>query len=141
MLALDANILIRAVLGRRVRAILTAYAGIVPFFVVDTVAQEAHLRLPEILAKRQKDPQLGLAVLAEVLEQIDVVELAFYEDFEKDAKSRLVRRDLQDWPTAALALALDCPIWTEDNDFFRTGIATWTTDRVEIFLRSSVRPS
>ena len=27
-----------------------------------------------------------------------------------------------------------CPVWTEDADFFRTGIATWTTDRVELYL-------
>ena len=50
-------------------------------------------------------------------------------------------RDIEDWPTAALALTLGCPIWTEDADFFGTGIATWTTDRVKIFLCSLVRPS
>jgi hypothetical protein len=25
-------------------------------------------------------------------------------------------------------------VWTEDADFFGTGIATWTTDRVELYL-------
>jgi hypothetical protein len=25
--------------------------------------------------------------------------------------------------------------WTEDQDFFGSGIATWTTDRVELYLR------
>jgi hypothetical protein len=29
---------------------------------------------------------------------------------------------------------LECPIWTEVRDFFGTGLATWTSDRVEIFL-------
>ncbi len=29
---------------------------------------------------------------------------------------------------------LQCPIWTEDADFFGTGVATWTTDRVELLL-------
>ncbi|MBV9033459.1 MAG: nucleotide-binding protein [Acidobacteriaceae bacterium] len=141
MLALDANILIRAVLGKRAREILTAYAGLVPFFVTNTVAQEAWLRLPEILANRQKDPQLAIEVLEQVLEQIDIVEPAFYKGSEDDAKRRLMKRDVKDWPTAALALTLGCPIWTEDADFFGTGIATWTTDRVEIYLRSLVRPS
>ena len=37
---------------------------------------------------------------------------------------------------AATALALGCPVWTEDADFFGTGIASWTTSRIEIFLRS-----
>lgn len=48
---------------------------------------------------------------------------------------RIGRRDPDDWPIAAAALILDCPIWTEDKDFFGTGIPTWTSDRVEIYLR------
>ena len=43
-------------------------------------------------------------------------------------------RDADDWPVLACAMCLGGPIWTEDADFFGTGIATWTTDRVEIFL-------
>ncbi len=39
-------------------------------------------------------------------------------------------RPTDDWPVLAAALALDCPIWTEDTDFFGYGVATWTTDRV-----------
>jgi len=35
----------------------------------------------------------------------------------------------------AAALALGCPIWTEDTDFFGCGVATWTSDRVRMFLR------
>ena len=31
-------------------------------------------------------------------------------------------------------LALGCAIWTEDTDFFGCGVATWTTDRVELYL-------
>lgn len=33
-----------------------------------------------------------------------------------------------------LAHALDCPAWTEDTDFFGAGVATWTTDRVALYL-------
>ncbi|WP_455227346.1 PIN domain-containing protein [Lautropia mirabilis] len=34
-------------------------------------------------------------------------------------------------------LVLDaCPIWTEDQDFFGTGVPTWTTDRVELYLKN-----
>ena len=40
----------------------------------------------------------------------------------------------EDWPILASALALGCPIWTEDADFFGCGVATWTSNRVEIFL-------
>lgn len=37
-------------------------------------------------------------------------------------------------PILACALALDCPVWTEDTDFFGAGVATWTTDRVALYL-------
>jgi len=35
----------------------------------------------------------------------------------------------------SLALMLKISVWTEDRDFFGTGIATWTTDRVELYLQ------
>ena len=55
-------------------------------------------------------------------------------DFEILGRRRVSSRDPDDWQVAAAALALQCPIWTEDKDFFGSGIATWTTDRVELFL-------
>lgn len=33
-------------------------------------------------------------------------------------------------------LSLAAAVWTEDADFFGTGVAVWTTNRIEIFLRS-----
>ena len=45
-------------------------------------------------------------------------------------------RDKDDWPALALALPLECAIWTEDQDFFGIGIATWTTNTVERYLES-----
>jgi len=53
-----------------------------------------------------------------------------------EAKQRIQERDIADWPLVALALALDCSIWTEDNDFFGVGVATWRTSTVEIYLKT-----
>jgi predicted nucleic acid-binding protein len=39
-----------------------------------------------------------------------------------------IPRDPYDWPTVALALAIDAAIWTSDADFLGCGIATWTTE-------------
>ncbi|MDR1188090.1 MAG: hypothetical protein LBK95_11655 [Bifidobacteriaceae bacterium] len=50
------------------------------------------------------------------------------------AMARIGRRDPADWPVLAAALALGCPIWTEDADFFGVGVATWVTALVEIYL-------
>ena len=55
--------------------------------------------------------------------------------FESHARERLADRDPDDWPILASALAIGCPIWTEDTDFFGCGVPTWTTSRVAVFLR------
>jgi predicted nucleic acid-binding protein len=55
MIVLDANILIRAVLGRRVRQLIDTYAGQgVRFFAPDTAFEDAKKYLPLLLKKRGK---------------------------------------------------------------------------------------
>jgi predicted nucleic acid-binding protein len=72
--------------------------------------------------------------LASLANVVQTVEFEAYSGFEAIARQRLARRDEDDWPILAAALALGCPIWTEDTDFFGCGVATWTTDRVELYL-------
>ena len=60
---------------------------------------------------------------------------SLYEGHEKLARERIERRDARDWPVVAVALLLGIPVWTEDQDFFGSGVSTWTTDRVEVYLR------
>jgi predicted nucleic acid-binding protein len=62
------------------------------------------------------------------------IERDLYAQYEAVARQRIDLRDEDDWPVLAVALALDCPIWTEDTDFFGCGVATWTTDRVQLYL-------
>jgi predicted nucleic acid-binding protein len=69
--------------------------------------------------------------LASIVRTVDVED---YAGLEAIARERMSRRDEDDWPVLATALALGCPIWTEDTDFFGCGVATWTTDRVELYL-------
>ena len=140
MVILDANILIRGVLGKRVREILETYSAGVRFFAPDTAFAEAREHLPGILVKRGIDPEAALAVLAELTVLIGCIDAEVYAPFEMAARRRLQKRDEEDWPVLAAALALGCPIWTEDADFFGAGIATWTTDRVELLLREQ-RPN
>jgi len=70
---------------------------------------------------------------------IETPDRDLYAIFEGEARRRLRGRDEDDWPVLAAALALDCPIWSEDTDFFGTGVAIWTTNRAEIFLEAQVR--
>lgn len=66
---------------------------------------------------------------------VEPINPEFYSVFETEARQRLRDRDEDDWPVLAAALSLSCDIWTEDTDFFGTGVAVWTSDRVEIFLK------
>ena len=141
MIVLDANILIRAVLGRRVWQLIDTYAAQgVRFFAPDVVFEDAEKYLPLLLKKRDKPVAHLSASLQYLRNIIEPVAPELYAVFESDARQRLRGRDENDWPVLATALALACPIWTEDEDFFGTGVAAWTTNRIEIFLKQQATP-
>jgi predicted nucleic acid-binding protein len=136
-IVLDANILIRCVLGEKVPALLVAHAATIDFLAPDTAFDEARKHLPTILRARGDD---GTGVVA-VLDELDVVTAivtpvpaSSYEPLRGPALARIGQRDPHDWQVLACALLLNCPIWTEDRDFFGTGVATWTTALVELYL-------
>lgn len=133
-LVLDANILIRAVLGRRVRRILECHAESVSFFVPETAYYEAEEHLAALVIGRGGDPMAALHSLRSMAALGTIVGLDIYADFEDAARRRLAGRDPDDWPILAAALALGCPIWTEDTDFFGCGVATWTSASIDNFL-------
>jgi predicted nucleic acid-binding protein len=136
-LVLDANILVRAVFGRRVREILEFYEDVASFCSPDVCFQDARKYIPDLSERRAVDAAIGLTVLEEIGRIVEPVDRSLYEDFENIARERVLARDPDDWPIVAVALLLDFPIWTEDQDFFGSGVATWTTDRVELYLRES----
>ena len=55
-LVLDANILIRAVLGQRVRLILEAHSGVICLFVPESAYAEAEDHLAALVVKHCSDP-------------------------------------------------------------------------------------
>jgi hypothetical protein len=56
VLIVDANILIRAVLGKRVREVIETYCEEVSFFVPEAAYAEAEEHLPTLVIKRGGDP-------------------------------------------------------------------------------------
>jgi predicted nucleic acid-binding protein len=140
MIVLDANILIRAVLGRRVRQLIDAYATQgVRFFAPDVAFDDAKKYLPLLLKKRGITHTNVTASLEYLRNVIEPVTPELYAVFENEARQRLRGRDESDWTIFASALALACPVWTEDADFFGTGVAVWTTNRIEIFLQERAK--
>ena len=133
-LVLDANILIRAVLGKRVREIIVDNADKVQFFSPDVAYVDARKYLPSLLEKRGIDSESAMAVLNALETIVRPLEFGVYAGFKTQAFERIATRDADDWPVLACAMAIGCPVWTEDADFFGTGVATWTSDRVALYL-------
>lgn len=134
-LVLEANILIRAVLGSRVRELILANAGKVQFFVPAVCVADARKYLPELLANRKIDPAPAMALLEGILGHVQLLEDEWLADAEQVARERMRGRDEADWPVLAAALVLDCPVWTQDADFFGVGVTTWSTAHIECFFK------
>jgi predicted nucleic acid-binding protein len=135
-LVLDANILLRAVFGVRVRNLLETYEDSVTFYAPDICFTDARKYIPSISEKRRIDPGPGIRVLDHLSRLVEVVDSSLYEEYEASARERMISRDDDDWPIVATALLLKCPVWTEDRDFFGSGVSTWTTETVDLYLRS-----
>ena len=133
-IVVDANILIRAVLGKRVREIIFRYAATIKFFAPEVAYEDARKYLPALLEKRGLRSAPALRVVDSLEAVIRPVSFEFYADMQKQALQRIAIRDAGDWPILACAMTLGCPVWTEDADFFGSGVATWTTDRIELYF-------
>lgn len=110
-------------------------------FLPDEMLGELRVELPRrvdaFVRHRRLDPGVGAELVARCLEAIEanvvVLDEAVYAAAEEEARARSLR-DPRDWPVVATALALSAGIWTEDNDFLGTGVATWTTETLQRWL-------
>lgn len=112
-IVLDANILIRYVMGARVPALLAAHAATIDFLAPDIAFEEARKHLPAILRARG-DTGVGQAAALAALDAatcvITSVPSSSYEQLRLPALARIGARDATDWPVLACALLLNCPI-------------------------------
>jgi predicted nucleic acid-binding protein len=136
LIVLDANILIRAILGERVPSLLKKYDERVSFFTPASCYDQVRHHLPIILQKRNLPSECFICAIEILTKIVKPLNPKTYCDYEYEAKQRIQERDPFDWEIVALSLALNCPIWTEDNDFFGIGIVIWNTRNVEIYLSS-----
>lgn len=133
-LVLDANILIRAILGQKVRDLIIDHAAKVQFFAPDVAYADARKYLPELLTRRGVDPLPAMTVLDRLEAIVRPLDAELYAAARLEALRRIAIRDADDWPVLACAMVIGCPVWTEDTDFFGTGVATWTSDRIALYL-------
>ena len=133
-LVIDANIVIRAIIGKRARTLIAQYCEKTAFYVAESNFEEALRYLNELGEKRGLSEPVIQASLQTFVTMVQLVPDEELAPMRIKATERIGQRDPNDWPAVAAALLLDCPIWTEDADFFGSGIATWTSSTVEIYL-------
>jgi PIN domain len=144
LLIADANVLVAEALRIRGRALLRDP-------LLDLVmAEEAWLetgrelrrRVAVIAGHRTLAPEQADALLEEALggitRNVGVSPAASYAFRRDEARQRMVR-DPDDAPTLALALTLDCGIWTADHDFFGCGAPVWGTETLLWYVREQGR--
>lgn len=136
ILVLDANIVIRAVLGNKVRNFLIEHNEKVDFLTPESCIGEVEEHLPTIFENKGLLGDASLEVLNRVKPLFQTISSDIYQEHIVEAQKRMSGKDLDDWPVVATALLFNCPIWTEDKDFFGVGIPTWTTDRIHLFFNA-----
>ncbi|MFC0134505.1 nucleotide-binding protein [Massilia eurypsychrophila] len=130
-IVLDANILIGAVLGHRIRKLVEQYGVTVSLFTPDLAWAEANRYVPALLTKRSKGTQDGMQYLNRPSQIVRIVGSDSYRGLERQAQARIGARDPNDWPVLACAMSLGCAIWTDDKDFSGVGVPVWRTGLVE----------
>lgn len=113
-LVLDANILLRAVFGKKVRRILEANREDVLFCSPHECFQEALRHIPSISERRDIDSRVAFSNFESLTLLVESVDHPAYSAFREPARQRIARRDPDDWPVVAVSLMLQLPIWTED---------------------------
>jgi len=81
------------------------------------------------LASKIHVPEEMLSLELQLL-PLRICKKEFYREFVPEAKGRIAERDENDVDLLALALKLDYPIWTNDQDFEQTGTTLYTTAKL-----------
>ncbi|WP_216321311.1 PIN domain-containing protein [Deinococcus aestuarii] len=132
LLVTDTNVLVSECLRSRGRPRLASPAF--DLFVTARVDDEFRYELSRRLTHLSGHSNLSDGALQALREEaiyayesnVTVVRPIQYEAFEPQALLR-IPQDPDDWPTVALALALNADVWTEDQDFFGCGLPVWRT--------------
>ena len=125
ILVIDANVLVRMVVGEKApRDARRAIALGVEFMTTVRQLDEAAGVLGGVFKLRPDD------ILVQVLGVVDlmaVTDVEGYSDRRDEAQRRLRWKAKDDWHVLAAALAFNAGIWSDDRDFFGTGVPVWSS--------------
>lgn len=148
-LIIDANILIGVVLGGTTGSTQTLFVRLIESGVTllapEELAHELNKHLPPLLTRRfaerlsvhRQEEALRAANIhwQNALASIQIVPSIEYRLFEATARQR-IPRDPDDWAYVALAMRMECGIWTKNlAHFAESGIPLWSLDTIRLFLK------
>ncbi|WP_456478242.1 PIN domain-containing protein [Geoglobus ahangari] len=124
----DTNVIISALLrdGLTRRLILLA-----PFemYTVPFVRLEIEKHRKELLSRAKIESDAFELLMDAIFSRIKIVDPEFIEPFRKKAIEILRDVDIYDAPFLALAMALNCPIWSNDGDLKKQSVVRVYTTR------------
>ena len=120
----DANVLVSAVIGGRA-ALVLRHERVEQVFTPAAVYDEVLEYLGPLAKKKRLRLDTLLLTVAAV--PVTVVDRPEYGDELPEANRRIGPRDPDDVDVLALALHLEIPVWTNDNDFEHSGVEWHTT--------------
>jgi predicted nucleic acid-binding protein len=140
-LVVDANIFVAELIRQRGRALISR--NDLELFVAEAAWDEAQHELRKRIQAMVNQGKFSIETGEKLLEtaftlaeaKARLIPEEIYAPWQDQSLLR-IPRDPDDWPTVALALALDAAIWTSDADFLGCGIATWTTETLLLIGRA-----
>jgi predicted nucleic acid-binding protein len=121
--AADSNVILSAVIGKAALKVFTQTR--LKIATTSRVLEEVREYLPQLSERYD----LAHEVLEGQLRLLPIREhpMEDYERYLEEAEGRIGDRDPDDVDLLALSLALDVPIWSNDNDFEDCGVKWYTT--------------
>ena len=123
-LAVDANPILSAIIGGNARNVFLIGENI-SFYTTVFNFKEVERYIP-IIASKRNIPLENLYMSLSLL-PISVCDEEFYKNKINQAKRMIDKIDPDDIHLLALALKLNCPIWSNDKDFEGLGVKVYRT--------------
>jgi len=120
----DANVLLSAVIGGRA-ALVLRHERVEQVFTPAATYDEVFEYVAPLAKKKRLHLDTLLLALAAL--PVTVVARSEYEHRLPEAERRMGKRDPDDVDVLALALDLNLPVWSNDNDFEDAGVDWHTT--------------
>jgi len=117
----------QTVLGGRAKAILQ-HPDIEEVVTAEPTFVEVQEYATQLARKKRLSPDVVLLSVATL--PVIVVERSDYSKELAEAERRIAHRDPDDVDLLALALHLNIPVWSNDNDFEDAGVELYTTGQL-----------